>query len=174
MPCCFDLTTLTALHRSTPLRIDKLRNQFTATHGRLQLAEAEIEDLYVLAYDRPAAKEQRVNGGERDYALDTHGDPRARQLLRDGASILDATMADISAWCDAVRAFMADGEIAARRKPFTVTANETADAIAAQSRRRRRGEYTPRRTYPQNVDQIIAENRQLRKRIEELERKAAS
>ena len=130
-------------------RIDSLRNQIDRTNAALQRLRPMLDDLHVLAYDRQAARmAERVNGGDRSYALDTNGDMIAREHLRTLKSILSAACADIEQACFNTLAHMDQGHIT----PTTTRAANADDvkaALEAQQRRTARGEYTPSRGYPQ-------------------------
>lgn len=135
------------------VRIDTLRNRISKAMDLLQTVHDELEDLHVLAYDRPAAKERaHVHGGQADYALDTHGDPKARDAYR-WLSELVVLVADtlIDAGQEAV-GVLREGEprqSSRRDKSADVTRAEFAEALKAQERRLQRGEYSPVRRFPQ-------------------------
>jgi hypothetical protein len=150
------------------VRIDRVRNQIAAVRTLLDSAEEHLDDLHVLAYDRQTAVDrQRVAGGEPNYVLiDTHGDRRARDLLRDGMKLTDSTCANLAAWCYEIRTYLADGQLGSRRTPQMVSADEMIDALTAQRRRKERGEYVPKRTYPQNVDALLELVASLEKQLE--------
>lgn len=142
-----------------PARIDTLRNRVTSTVGLLLLLAEELEDLHVLAYNRPASVgEERVKGGSRDFALDTHGDPKARDAFRDLNRVtLDlAELATIAAH-DAVKVLTA-GEVSTKGTRRSIKFAELADKIRAQAERVKRGEYTPirRMAQPDNADALRA------------------
>lgn len=133
-------------------RIDRTRSRLAAGADLLESIRRELEDLHELAYNRHAAQNRmRVLGGTPDYALDTHGDPRARQLLHDlDAQILSLLepMVEIS---HAALAFLHAGEGPARRRDASADVDpaELELAVAARARRVARGEYTPHRRGPQ-------------------------
>jgi hypothetical protein len=133
----------------TAPRIDSLRSQLAATIDLLQTVGEELEDLHALAYDRPRLAQERTNGGMRDYALDTHGDPRARDAYRalGGASTKACESLAIAAH-ETIR-LLREGTPTGIRTRRHATAAEIATAIAAQGRRIARGEYTPIRRLPQ-------------------------
>lgn len=128
--------------RQPSVRIDTFRNRISGTLGLLQLVQEHLEDLHALAYDRHrAGQAQRVAGGERDYALDTHGDPKARELWH-GTSlrVLDASE-DLTVVLHEVLSFFAGGQTSARRDASAdASVAEVLEAIAAARRRRARGE----------------------------------
>lgn len=150
------------------MRIDRVRNQAHAAIELLHTTLRHLNDLHTLAYDRPSAAERlAIRGGERDYALDTHGDPHARDLLRQGMRITDTTCADLARWAHDIAAYLNDGERTHRRTTPTATATDVNDALDAQARRRQRGDYTPQRTAPQPTDTLLAELRELRRQLTE-------
>lgn len=133
-------------------RIDTTRNQLTATRTLLGTAEETIEDLHALAYDRQtAAERQAVKGGERDYALDTHGDPRARQAYAGLAEATSQACSIIAIACDdAARVLNEGGQVDTTRGRGTpIPTEDLAQQLALQARRAARGDYTPVRTRPQ-------------------------
>lgn len=160
-----------------PVRIDTLRNRVNATIDLLKLLAAQLEDLHVLAYERNVARVEmeRVQGGDRDYALDTHGDPRARDAFR----ALNTTTMSAAEWIatathDALR-LLTEGKppTSGTRK---ATAVEVGHALVAQSRRVQRGEYTPYRGFPQpGIDTSLKateqENERLTREVKKLEKR---
>ncbi len=132
------------------VRIDTVRRSMAAARELLDLLERDLDDLHALAYDRPRGGDRpNVRGGARDYALDRHGDPKARALLRTVSATLDANLTNlVSALLDA-RAYLREGEVGRRVPVRRVSSTELSALIAAQHRRRARGEYVPNRTYPQ-------------------------
>jgi hypothetical protein len=157
-------------------RIDTMRNRLAATRELLAMAERQLETLHVLAYERArAASDAKVNGGARDYALDTHGDPKAREAYqRLGDVIVGGPgvvgVCDLLAWAahDMIRILQV-GERTSRNPSQRVTALELAEAIEAQSNRIARGEYTPVRTEEQpgrkKVNRAVADLREERDRL---------
>lgn len=155
------------------MRIDTIRNQIAATKLLLEKVEANLDDLHLIAYDRPAAREaERVSGGKIDYALDGHGSTVARDLLRRGMRLTDGSCANLAGWAHDCLSFLADGEQEARRTPQSVNAAEFIASLEAQARRTVRREGT-HANYPQPGGLLLAENRRLRKALAELERKHA-
>jgi hypothetical protein len=157
-------------------RIDTLRNQAAATVELLGTAGKVLETLHELAYDRQhATGELKVKGGQRDYALDRHGDPKARAAYRELGHAMDhaCTRLTIAAH-DVVRVVNdADTDATpARRHPITVSLVEMVELIDAQHRRFQRGEFNPGRTLPQPLGHRRPEA-QLTKRIRELEAQLA-
>jgi hypothetical protein len=136
-------------------RIDTRRNQLAGTRVLLTLILEEIEDLHVLAYDRPVAlSEAKVSGGSHDYALDTHGDPRARSAYHQlGHAIESACKLLDEATTNALN-LLREGNSPGRGQRHLRLA-ELGEAISSQVRRSRRGDYTPVRRGPQ-PDQMHA------------------
>lgn len=137
--------------RRPALRHDTFTRSLDATARMLDNVRAQLLDLHVLAYDRPAAREARVSGGERDWALDTHGDPVARRMWAHLTWTLDETAKDLAEVLHTVAGFLATGPTPTERRDRSadVTALELAQALDAQDRRRTAGDYTPHPTIPQ-------------------------
>ena len=132
------------------VRIDTLRNTLAGTRQLLAMVGEELDDLHLLAYERATAKteEAHVKGGSRDYALDTHGDPKARDAYRRlGDVTADACARIDAAINDALKLLRAgDTPVKTQRKLRLV---ELGEAIEAQARRIRRGDYSAVRRGPQ-------------------------
>lgn len=138
--------------RSRPLRVDTFRRQIHGTIEMLRLVEQQLDDLYLLAYDRPrAAEAQRVAGGTRDYALDTHGSTEARHLWRRAASTILDTTEDLVEVCHQVTTWLRTGDRPTERRDRSadIDLTELAAALDAQQRRAGRDEYTPTPTEAQ-------------------------
>jgi hypothetical protein len=162
------------------VRIDTLRNRLAGTLKLLDMMGEELEDLHVLAYERATANtdNQRVRGGTRDYALDNHGDPLARDAYRRlGDVTVDACARLDSAINDALK-LLRQGDTPART-PNRLRLVELGEAIAAQARRAKRGDYTAVRRGPQPeaqraVSEAIADrdrlSRELSKANKEIDR----
>lgn len=132
------------------IRIDTARNRITGTTDRLNIIRNELADLHLLATDRAAAAERlHVHGGDQDYALDSHGDPRARAAYEHLAAVT-LPICDLldEAIRDALKV-LRDGDSPRPRTRRTIDAAEHLEALTAQQRRRARGEYTPVPGYPQ-------------------------
>lgn len=128
--------------RETPPRIEVIRSRLKAAIAMLELVGGHLDTLRDLAYDRARAAERvRVNGGDPDYALDTNGDPRARQLYQQAAwEVLDLIEDGTVIAHDLVK-FMNAGEQAARRRTAVdATPDQVVAALEAQRRRIARGE----------------------------------
>lgn len=165
-------------------RIDTLRNRITATRELLATIHDELEDLHVLAYDRrAAAAEAPVRGGQRDWALDTHGDPHARaayRMLAEATINACAQLAEASH--NAIRVLRDHQPGDTPRTRRLITTDELVVALAAQARRQTsRTSYQPTRAIPQPehaevlraAERIIRERDQLRDRCEKLEARLA-
>lgn len=135
---------------STP-RIDSTRNRLEATIRLLETARSDLDVLHALAYERHTARREAVvAGGARDYALDTHGDPRARGAYKQ-LSLACHDTCDILAEAahDAI-ALLREGDNDGRRRGGpAMTTVDLAVALDAQARRAARGEFTPRPSVPQ-------------------------
>lgn len=149
-------------------RIDTLRNRIEATQSLLTTVLEELEDLHVLAYERAVvSREAKVSGGERDYALDTHGDPKVREAYRALGDVIvgDKLIVDdkeVLSVCDllAVAAhdvirILRNGERNGRLPRRRINAEEHALALENQTIRLARGEYTPVRREPQPEAQLV-------------------
>lgn len=126
-------------------RIDMVRRDIKDAIAGLQYLADNLEDVHTLAYNRHKAGQQdKVRGGSRDYALDTHGDPIARGLYEDtwrtATKLIDETL-DLTV---DLRSFLTGGKGGSRNDR---TADCGADEVIAQiehrRRRRLRGEYEP-------------------------------
>lgn len=147
-------------------RIDTLRNRLAATRSLLAMVEDELGDLNVLAYDRARVARERVDGGERDWALDTHGDPRARDAYREiGLAAVHAleVLADSH---HAALKLLRSGTLNGRSPRYMVNSEELAQVLEAQARRVARDEYTPtaRETQPNQAHAEEAVARLIRER----------
>lgn len=131
------------------MRIDVARNEIEATRALLALALEELDDLHVLAYDRATLTRERVAGGDHDYALDTHGDTRARDAYRAFSDQITETCRSLAAAAHDMLRLLRYGASPVPRTPRTITALEHAEALEAKARRAARGEYTPVRRHPQ-------------------------
>jgi hypothetical protein len=171
---------MTRTNRPAP-RVDKVRGQIDATRELLARALDIAHVLHTLAYNRQTADEVRVRGGWPDYALDTHGDPRARHAYRTLAdTLLDVASRLSVAGHDAVR-IVNEGEPAGtnRQHPATIQLAELAEALDARARRIAAGDVdTPRRAGPQPkadaaITHLVKENRTLRAQVVELRTEVA-
>lgn len=152
-------------------RIDSMRNRLAATRQLMAMLEDELEDLHVLAYERQRLTSERVRGGEPDYALDNHGDPRARSAYREiGTATVHALEVIADAHHTALQ-LLRSGE-RGRNPTRKVKAEELAAALETQARRAARGEYTPGRREAQPdaalAQQAVAELIRERDRYKEL------
>lgn len=136
----------------TAVRVDTLRNRIAGTIDLLGKAREEADDLHLLAYDRrTAADEAKVAGGSRDYALDTHGDLKAREAYKHLAdAILSAcgTLEDATTYVNKVLRAASDTD-PVKLGPRSTTAVELGEKIAAQARRIADDSYVPVRRMPQ-------------------------
>src|SRR5690606_13239230 len=162
---------------------DTVRNRITATRQVLAAIHDELEDLHVLAYDRrAAAAEAPVRGGQRDWALDTHGDPHARSAYRLLAEATIGACAQLAeASHNAIRILRDHQPGDTPRTRRLITTDELVTALAAQARRQtNRTSYQPTRAIPQpeyaevlraaeriirERDRLAAENDKLRARL---------
>lgn len=131
-------------------RIDTAERQLRQAIDLLTACLEELGDLHALAYERRTATPgDRVRVSVTDWALDTHGSPKARAAYR---RLLGATLAAAEpiyvAALDVI-AILREGERARRYGPRVATAAEVMEAIAMQAKRLGRGEYTPVRRVAQ-------------------------
>lgn len=164
-------------------RIDTVRNRADATRQLLGTIIDELDDLHVLAYDRvTAARELAVKGGERDWALDTHGDPRARAAYRQLAeSTIGACTNLAEASHNAIALLRASNPGDTPRTRRIIATDELIEALCAQARRDERHDYTPHRAQPQpeidgvkhTLDRIIRERNEAIARADKLEKRLA-
>lgn len=158
------------------VRIDTLRSQLGATRTLLGDLEAEVDDLHSLAYERQRTQvTDKVSGGERDYALDTHGDPVARAAYRHLGEAVATACGDLALALDAAAKVLRAGGPTGRPGRRAVTAAEHAEALAAQARRAARGEGHVRNVNQPGRDAAIAaldaRARAAEKRADKLQRK---
>lgn len=131
-------------------RVDTITNRVAATRGLLELVEPELRDLHVLAYDRYVAhREVMVKGGEKDYALDNHGDQRARDAYRALSTATGNACNLIAGAAHDAIALLRERTNHQRVGRLYIDAEELAVAIEAQARRAARAEFTPIRREPQ-------------------------
>lgn len=122
-------------------RVEVVRTRFRAAIEILTMAGSQVEDLYEIAYNRRAAADRLdVQGGSKDYALDTHGDPLARQLYRQASwELLDLIEDSAEAAHDIVKFFKTGALVTGRRRTAgDASPAELAEALEAQARRGRR------------------------------------
>jgi hypothetical protein len=164
-------------HGTTP-RVDSTRNRLAATATLLADVQPHLEDLHALAYDRAVARREAVNGGSRDYALDTHGDPRARQAYKHLAlATVDACEILAEAAHDAIRLLKA-GDHDHTKSKDQISEEDLALALAAKATRIARGEVEsiPRNAQPKAdmtarvLQRVIAERDQLQRQVDRLQR----
>lgn len=162
---------------STP-RVDSTRNRIDATGKLLADIQPHLLDLHALAYDRATARREAVNGGSRDYALDTHGDPRARTAYKHLAlATIDACELLAEAAHDVAR-LLKDGDHDHTKSREYINEEELALALAAKATRIARGEAEsiPTNAQPKAdmtarvLARVIAERDALQRKVEHLER----
>lgn len=126
-------------------RIDTFRNTLDATILRLAELWDETHDIHDLAYNRTrAADEARVNGGSRDFALDTNGDMVARRLYIDVARDVVEHAGVVEDSIGRIRSHLTSGSaVSTYDRSAAVPRHEVAAAITAAGRRRQRGEFSP-------------------------------
>ena len=160
----------------TTVRLDTLRNQLAATIDLLHMVGQELDDLHVLAYERAtAATEAKVSGGTPDYALDTHGDPKARDAYRRLGEVTSEACRDLAQTSHEALSLLRTGP-SPGRGGRRIQLAALGDALDAQARRIARGEYTPIRRGPQpDRDQVLEQTRRERdaanQRVAKLQKK---
>ena len=129
-------------------RIDTLRRQLTETAELLTTTARILDTLHEIAYDRAAASERlRVAGGQPDYALDRHGDPRARSAYVRLGRMIDHVCNYVGDHAHGALELVNEADDpGGDRHPMAITALEHAIALEAQARRIARGEFDPGRT----------------------------
>lgn len=128
--------------RQAPPDVRTMRRRLAATRELLTLVGDHLELLHDLAHDRTRAAERlRVLGGDRDYALDNHGDPKARALYQQLCwEVLDM-IDDGSIAANEIIVWAKTGQPASRRRRASDAAPEDViAAIEARDRRVARGE----------------------------------
>lgn len=164
-------------------RIDTTRNRLAATRELLGDVEKEIEDLHTLAYDRQVAKDDvAVSGGQRDYALDTHGDPRARDAYRTLANTVSDVCDQLAEAAHDVIVLLREGDTPGHpRGRRRIDTEELAQQLEHQAVRIANGDYTPHRIRPQPeaaetrkvLDRVRRERDQARADVERLKAELA-
>lgn len=133
----------------TAIRIDTLRNEIAGARELLDMIHQELEDLHVLAYERATTlSEAKVSGGSHDYALDTHGDPRARDAYKHLGKAVDGACILLAEASNNALNLLRQGDTPGRGQRHLRLA-ELGEAVAAQAKRSRRGDYTAIRRGPQ-------------------------
>lgn len=135
-------------------RIDTFRNTLDAVIRRIEDdLWPEVADLHDLAYNRTrAANEQEAKrrGGPVDYALDNHGDTKARNLYIAVANrMIDLARGAEDAAKDIRRHLNKQDDRPRSRTGSVITAAEFDEAMSARRRRAERGERHPHRVVAQ-------------------------
>lgn len=170
-------------------RMDTVRNRVNGALALLRVVADELEDLHVLAYERArAVSEAKVSGGTRDYALDTHGDPRARDAYRHLSRVMtgwrDADGERHEGVCDMIDDAANEVITILRQAGHGEKGSgrigpvEMAALLQSQARRTKRGEYSPVAFVPQPlageaslaVDQLRAKVGEQQQTIDRYER----
>jgi hypothetical protein len=124
---------------------DELRFDLTRLAAAAHMVASQLADLEALAYDAAVTDRPRVSGGE---VVDLHvvGDERARTAL---AGIESKTGPLLEHLDNAIALLHSGTDDPIPRTRRQISKGEHVDALRAQERRRRRGEYTPTRTQAQ-------------------------
>lgn len=129
---------------TTP-RIDTYRRESDDAISLLRWLSGQIADLHDLAYIRHRkGGTEKVRGGSRDYALDTHGDPRARALYQDAARKVIDLVDELVQVEKQVRSYLTEeGSNSTGDAGAATSTDEVVRQIKARRRRMARGEYEP-------------------------------
>lgn len=130
----------------TAPRIDTYRRETDDAISLLRWLSGQIADLHDLAYIRHSrGSGEKVRGGSRDYALDTHGDPRARNLYEDAAKQVIHLVDELIEVEKDIRSYLtAEGSNSTGDPKAATTTDEVIRQIKARRRRMARGEYEPK------------------------------
>lgn len=152
----------------TAPRIDTIRREINDAQTVLGYLAANLEDLHALAYEKHhAGQAERTRGGQRDYALDNHGDPKARALYETIAKAIiglvsGQTLPARKEWSrldglvqleQQTRGFLTHGKNDPTKIAAVTQADEVVRQIVARRRRIARGEYEPK---PIAVQPVVA------------------
>lgn len=124
---------------------DELRYELTRLAAAAHLVASQLADLETLGYDAAVTDRPKVAGGE---VVDLHivGDHRARTALAGIESQVGPLLEHLD---NAIRLLHAGHTDPPPRTRRHISKQEHVDALKAQERRRRRGEYVPTRISPQ-------------------------
>lgn len=156
-------------------RIDTLLRTIESVQTLLDELRPHLVDVHELAYDRAhAAAEAKVSGGSRDYALDTNGDQRARDVYIDVAARLVGLGRAAESDLKALKRFLNQDDSRPLRRDGSadVTALEHRSARHSRLQRLARGERHPiplvsQPERPLHVDPVV-ELEQLRGAVRRL------
>ena len=106
----------------------------------------ELEDLYVLGYEKSTTDAVKVSGGD---VVDLHsvGDPRARNVIKGLEKYGPLILEHLDNAIGLLHATGPKDAIPRTRKQITKAEHE--QALHNQKKRKERGEYTPVKTQPQ-------------------------
>lgn len=129
---------------STP-RIDTLLNTIDSVQTYLTEIRPHLVDMHGLAIQRSrTAPGERTHGGDRDYALDNVGDPRARDLYVSVAVGLVHLGQALESDLKATKGYLnQQGRTLRRDGSADVTSDEHLSARFAQARRNQQGQRSP-------------------------------
>lgn len=151
-----------------------VRSQLLAVTELIHLVLEHITLLHSLAYDRSKATEHlegRSGGGRLDYTLDTHGDPRARELYNQLAQEVLALVHICTPVSHEIIGFMKGGEqeLVRRRLAHPIPPGQVLEAIERQRRRIDEGETDrPLMDQPEVTGDVLSAD-QARSQARELE-----
>lgn len=126
-------------------RIDTLLNTLDAVAVLLREVRPHLVDVHDLAQNRARAVDERERHGRtQDYALDNHGDPKAREVYVAVAVGLVELGRETEKDLKVLRKFLNKGTRSRRLASTTeVTAAEFDQAFTARQQRKDRGEHHP-------------------------------
>lgn len=124
----------------TAPRIDTVRKDLHAVLHAIGTALEHLEDLHALAYDRPRAAQAQRRSQRTDYALDTHGDPKARAAYEQLATRAPAAATALRTAITGALELFDTGQIRTRRDTTAdATTPEIIDALARHHQRHANG-----------------------------------
>ena len=124
--------------------LDLLMDTINALLRDWKHLKEQAPDLTAYAYERKTSGDEKVSGGERDYALDSVGNGRAKSIVRDLRKEAERCAIDVNA----LRArtdnlFMAGPSADPELRGSLISRKEHKEAIARQKRAAQDGEYVP-------------------------------
>ena len=127
--------------------VEAVRAHLASIARNAALLAAQVEDLYVLAYDRPASSEVKVAGtGAPDPIT---GDLFAKKLFASLAGRSREADDILKGFTASVGNLLNVGSVDDSLWGTRISAAEFGRALKAQGRRRARGDYTPTRNVAQ-------------------------
>lgn len=114
---------------------------------------AQLHDLYLIAHEKPTSDAPKVKASTEGYAqispnrkaLALWWRLTRRPTRSDPQPTLLSVESELDAWAADLHRLLADGDRSTARTGRPITDAELKDALAAQARRRSRGDYEPTR-----------------------------